>query len=169
MGSEEPVHSHYWPGDGCIPISPQARRVGWTYEVYVTRSVWSGCISWTPNKKSNPDKRIFELLESTWQGMGKALSEEGDRLMYRFKHWYWERGRPKARKQRMAKLGARLLLDPETEEPWILIFDPQRDGNEVLKHGEPTKDREDGSASGETEPADDTRLDLGIQEAEPAS
>jgi hypothetical protein len=103
--------------------------------------VWSRSITWTKGKKTNPDKRIFELLDSAWKGMGKALAEEPERVAYPFKHWFWERDRPKAKKQAKAKFAARLLLDPDTEEPWILIFDPQRDNEGVLRHGEPEEHR----------------------------
>ena len=157
MGSEEPTHSHYWPGDGCIPITPQARRLGWTYPVYVTQSVWTYRVSWKQGKDTSTDKRIFDLLDSCWKGMGKALATEPERLSYSFKHWYWPKDRPKAKKQAKAQLAARLLLDPETEEPWILIFDPITDHDGVLKHGEPTEHREDdGSAGGALPPRTDT-------------
>jgi hypothetical protein len=68
--------------------------------------------------------------------MGKALSSEPERIMYTFKHWFWDRNKPKATKQERASFAARLLLDPETEEPWLLIFNPNVDGKEVLKHGQ---------------------------------
>lgn len=161
MESTEQVHSHYWPGEGCIPISPQARRLGWEFEVYVTRSVWSRCITWTPDKKSNPDKRIFELLEAAWQGMGKALAAEPDCVFFKFKHWFWQHGRPKATKQVGFQFGTRLLLDPETEEPWILIFDPEYDNEEVLKRGEHAEDRGAETPAGELGLADDAEVDDG--------
>lgn len=166
MEDQELVHSHYWPGEGCIPVTPQARRLGWAFPVYVTDVVWGECITWsqkdnTRKRSSNPDKRIFDILESAWQGMGKALTKEPDRVMYPFKHWYWQRGRPKATKQRKLRLGARLLLDPETEEPWVLIFDPQEDGMEVLKHGEPRTDRGNEADTGAPGASDGADMDIG--------
>lgn len=137
MESSEFVHNHYWPGKDLVPISPQASRFGYAFPVYVTRTVWNLSIAWKQGKDTNPDKRIFELLDSCWKGMGKALSSEPDRIMYPFKHWYWERNRPKASKMARSTLAARLFLDPETEEPWMLVFHPQADGLEVVVYGEP--------------------------------
>lgn len=145
MENQEPIHSHYWPGGECIPITPQARRLGWEYDVYVTSQIWSRCITWTPDKKTNPDKRIFQILDSAWIGMGKALTTDPDRVMYTFKHWYWPLGRPKARKKVQITVGARLLLDPDTDKPWILLFHPLYDTPEVIRRGEPNKHREDDS------------------------
>ena len=163
MADSQQYHSHYWPGEGCIPITPQARQLGWTYDVYVTHSVWGRCITWTKGKNTNPDRRIFQLLESCWDGMGKALSSEPERVMYQFKHWYWRRNRPKAKKKVKGQFAARLLLHPQTEEPWILIFDPLRDNEGVLEHGEPEEHREHEGGDRDEVPEcpDYTQLDIG--------
>ncbi len=165
MDSAEQEHHHYWPGEKTIPLTPQARRLGFAFEVYATHSVWGECITWTKGRNTNPDKRIFELLESCYEGLTKSMSTEaGDGVYFEFKHWFWDRARPKAKKQTKAKYGARLLLDPETEEPWLLIFCIDRDGKEVLKRGEPKEDRTDDSESGSKGtdlPGDSPGLDLG--------
>lgn len=152
MESSEQEHSHYWPGADCIPITPQATRFGYVFPVYVTKSVWSDVITWTPQKgkETSAEKRIYDLLDSCWKGMGKALTSEPDRVMYTFKHWFWDRARPAAKKPAKMKFGARLLLDPETEEPWLLIFNPADDDKEVLKRGEPEENRTD--ESGDADP-----------------
>lgn len=158
MESSEQEHSHYWPGEGTIPITPQAVRFGYVFPVYVTKSVWRDVITWTPQKgkETSAEKRIYDLLDSCWKGMGKALTTEPDRVMYTFKHWFWDRKRPASKKPVKLKLAARLLLDPETEEPWLLIFNPDTDDKEVLKHGEHEENRTDEAnpvESGETDGA----------------
>lgn len=139
MESSEQGHSHYWPGEGLIPITPQAARYGYVFPVYVTDTVWKDSITWTPRSKvdTNADKRIYDLLASCYEGMGKALATEPDRVYYKFKHWFWPRLNKRATKPVKAVFGARLLLDPETEEPWLLIFNPDHDDGSVLKKGEP--------------------------------
>lgn len=169
MANSEPFHNHYWPGENLVPITPQAQRFGYVFPVYVTRSVWSLSISWKQGKSTNPDKRITELLDSSWKGMGKALSSEPDRVMFPFKHWYWDRDRPKAKKQRKTEFAARLFLYPDTEEPWMLIFLPTVDGAEVLDYGEPGADREDEGETRELGRADGTTLDQGVHDEGHAS
>ena len=138
MEDSQPEHNHYRPGEGCIPLTPQATRFGYAFPVHVTRSVWAESISWVKQKgkETSAEKRIYDLLDSCYKGMGKALSTQIDMVQYEFKHWFWDRLRPKATKPIKAVYGARLLLDPETEEPWLLIFDPVRDDKRVLDHGE---------------------------------
>lgn len=145
MDDSEQAHSHYWPGEGTIPITPQATRFGYVFPVYVTNTVWGEAITWVPRKKveTNADKRIYDLLDSCYKGMGKALATEPDRVYYNFKHWFWHREKPRATKPIKANYGARLLLDPETDEPWLLIFDPERDDERVLKKGEPNGEHEE--------------------------
>lgn len=162
MESTEQEHHHYWPGKGCIPVTPQASRYGYVFPVHVTHSVWSNCITWSPQKgkeEQNADRRIYDLLDSCYRGMGKALAADDDMVYFQFKHWFWDRLKPKAKKQTKAKYGARLLLDPETEEPWLLIFDPVSDGKEVLKHGEPREHREDVPDPGEVRLGDGPGVD----------
>lgn len=168
MEDQEQVHSHYWPGKDCIPITPQAVRFGYVFPVYVTRTVWHSCITWTQGRNQTADGRIYALLESAWHGMGKALTSEPDRVWYQFKHWFWNHKKPKAKKQAKLKLGARLLLDPETEEPWMLIFHPG-DNDGVLTYGEPEENREDDRVPGEEGQADGPEMDPGVREAEDAS
>ena len=160
MESVEQEHHHYWPGDGTIPITPQAVRFGYVFPVYVTNSCWAECITWTPRKgvDTSAEKRIYDLLDSCYKGMGKRLASEPDSVAYTFKHWFWDRLRPKAKKPTKAKYGARLLLDPETEEPWLLIFCPDRDGKEVLKYGEPETDRGNETPASELGLGDDASV-----------
>lgn len=168
MGDSQYVHHHYWPGEDLVPITPQARRLGFAFPVYVTKSVWRPSIAWQQGKDTNPDKRIYELLASCWKGMGKALASEPERVMYTFKHWYWDRDRPKAKKQSKATYGARLLLDPETEEPWMLIFHPDIDGTEVIEYGEHDEDREDAGISGGPGTRDGAEVDPRVRGPEDA-
>lgn len=165
MADSEFNHNHYWPGETLVPITPQASRFGYVFPVYVTRTVWNLSVAWKQGKNTNPDKRIYELLDSCWKGMGKALSSEPDRAMYSFKHWYWRRERPKATKQARTTFAARLFLHPETEEPWMLIFHPVTDDMRVVDYGEHETDREDDGLSAEEEAlgvsSDSPELDLG--------
>lgn len=161
MADTEYVHHHYWPGEGCISLTPQASRYGYVFPVYATKTVWGECITWTPNKKRkgvSAETRIYDLLHACYVGMGKALSEVDDRVYYTFLHWFWERLRPQAKKKAKAKYGARLLLDPETDEPWLLIFDPANDGQEVLEYGE-LKENRTADAALDEQDGPDVRLD----------
>ena len=146
MGSEEQPLNHFMPGKDLLDICGQAMQFGYVFPVFVTKQVWGECITWTPkigkHSEVTAEKRIYELLQSCYSGMGKALASNPDRVFYEFKHWFWPRMRPKAKKQCKMEFGARLLLYPETEEPWLLIFDPARDGEEVLDRGESTENRE---------------------------
>ena len=139
-------HSYYWPSDVLVPITPQARRAGFEYPMYVTPAIWSKCLGWTgqsTKRKTSADKRIFQLLESCSDGLTSRLSadsadEEGF-LYFQFKHFYWEKGRDKAKKKAQIKVGCRLLLDPDTKAPWMLLLDPDYDYAIELKKG-PTVD-----------------------------
>ena len=93
--------------------------------------------------------------------MGKALATAPDRVMYSFKHWYWDRHRPASTKPIQGKFGARLLLNPETEEPWLLIFHPTDDDKEVLNRGEHDENRKHEADSGSEQHADGSEVDLG--------
>jgi len=134
----------YWP-EGLIPITPQARRVGFQFSVYVTKTIWSRACSWTGPApisiyKTSPDQRIFELLNSAHEGLQKRLAgsdEEDGFLYYRFKHFFWDKGRPKAKKKSSMKIGCRLFLHPDTQRPWMLFFDPDYDYESMLKKKEP--------------------------------
>ncbi len=132
-------HNHYWPSD-LIPISPQARRFGYTMDVYVTKRVWKSQCSWQ-DSRSNTDKRIYEILRSCFNGLSKALAVNDDMVSFTFKHWSLSQN-PKARKQIQYKLGARLLLNPGTEAAWLLIFDPENDTVDELTRGERPNDKD---------------------------
>lgn len=137
--SETSEHHHYWP-DGLVPITPQARQYGFVMDVYVTPHLWRTTCTWTEGHGKNTDYRLLELIQSCYGGMAKALSTCDDMVSYTFKHWYSRRDRPKAKKKIRMKVGARLLLHPETEEPWLLLFDPDYDFKDQLKKGEAPDD-----------------------------
>jgi hypothetical protein len=132
MVTEFPVDSKFEPGEGCIPLTPQAKRLGWSFPVQVTHTVWSEAITWDRGKKTNPDQRIFELLESAWNGLQKALATDDSLMTYDFKHWFWERGRKRAKKQACRLFSARLLMDAN-EKPWMLIYEKHTDTKQVLQ------------------------------------
>ena len=162
MENTEREHHHYWP-DGLTPVTPQARRFGYEMPVYVTPTVWREAILWKgPSKfQTNPDKRIFELLESCFVGMGKALASADDRVSFTFKHWFWPADvKPGRKKQTKGKFGARLLLHPETEEPWLLIFNITQDGISDLKRGE-APDGRDEEDRGDAPTAGEVGMELG--------
>lgn len=138
MADPEREDAYYHPSG--IPITPQARRFGYEFPVYVSDVVWSTlCVSTgIPSKHgTNIDKRIFHLLQYCYDGMTKELARHDDFVYYSFKAWYWDRKRPGAKKQSKIKLGARLLLDPSTGGPWLYIFDPNVDTIDMLKAGAP--------------------------------
>ena len=142
-------HNHYWPTE-LIPVTPQARRYGYVMDVYVTSLVWRDMCVWSENLKvTHTDKRLYELLEACYHGLGKALSVNDDMVAFTFDHWYMKKNKPKAKKRGHTKLGARLLLHPETGEPWLLLFDPVYDFANQLKRGDPPDD----SSSDGTNPA----------------
>ncbi len=139
---EKEEHSYY-PHEKLIPITPQARRAGFICPAYVTPTIWKRACSWSggqSRRQTNPDKRIFELLRSASDGLNKRLAGDPDDeegfLYYRFKHFFWDRGRPTAKKMSSMKIGCRLFLNPETGKPWALLFDPDYDYENVLKKGE---------------------------------
>lgn len=151
MDSAGQAHHHYQPGEDCVPVTPQARTLGYPFPVYITKNVWSECVSWPGGRNTSPDRRIYETVSSAYEGMLKRLSVDDQMVQYEFKHWYWSKSRPKAKKPRKITLGARLLIDFETDEPWMLIFDPEFDDDRVVvrgepKDGEPEEHREDGGA-----------------------
>jgi len=139
-------HSYYWPSDELVPITPQARRAGFEYPMYVTPAIWNRCLGWanqSSKRKTSPDKRIYQLLESCSDGLTSRLSadsadEEGF-LYFQFKHFYWEKDRDKAKKKVKMKIGCRLLLHPDTKVPWMILLDPDYDFALELKKG-PTAD-----------------------------
>lgn len=136
MENPEQQDSYYYPGG--VPITPQAKRVGYEFPVYVSKNVWADHCSWTHGRGTNTDKRIFELLTYAWEGMLKRLAVSDDFLQYFFKIWYWGKTVPKASKKKTrTRLGARLFLDPDTGGPWLYIYSTFRnDTLDDLKKGE---------------------------------
>ncbi len=155
---------HYWP-DGLVPVTPQAREFGYVFDVYVTPRIWKDMCVWAEGRKTNTPKRLMELLESCYKGLSKALSVNDDMLYFSFVHWYVPKGRPNAKKRAKTKLGARLLLHPETEEPWLLLFDPEYDFADQLKKGEhdgePEEDRIPESEAALARPEPGAPVDFG--------
>lgn len=155
-------HNHYWPL-GLIPVTPQARRFGYPMNVYVTTYVWKHYCIWSGGQNTNTDKRLFELLDSCFVGIGKGLATSPDMVSFSFKHWLLRKNKPKSKKTKV-QLGGRLLLHPETEEPWLLIFDPAHDDKSQLKKGEapdgePETDRENETVSGKPGNENRTTMD----------
>jgi hypothetical protein len=153
--SEE--HAHYHPGG--VPITPQARRFGYEFPVYVSHTVWDAQCSWTEGIHTNTEKRIVELLQFCYDGMLKKLAVQDDFVSYAFKIWYFDRTLPKRTgrklpKKKRARLGARLFLSEETK-PWLYIFNPEEDTLDELTKGTVPADRqfsdEMPSGSGETD------------------
>lgn len=137
MADAEREDSYYHPGG--VPITPQARRLGYTFPVYVSDVVWGKtCIATgIPQRHgAHLEKRIHQLLSDCYDGMVKKLATQDDFLYYEFKVYYWDRNRPNAKKQQRWKLGARLFLDPSTGGPWLYIFAPNVDSIDMLKKGE---------------------------------
>lgn len=130
-------HAHYYPAG--VPITPQASRFGYGFPVYVSNTVWRElCIATDIPQKhgANIDERIIRLLTACYEGMIKELAKHDDFVFYDFKHWYWKRGKPKAKKMAQARLGARLFMDPETNAPWMYIFLMYVDSIDTLKSGD---------------------------------
>lgn len=137
MDDPERENSYYHPGG--VPLTPQARRFGYDFPVYASDEVWRACcvsLGIMSKHGETLEKRIWHLLQSCYEGMAKKLAVEDDFLLYYFKIWYWRRGTPNAKKQGRARLGARLMLDPSTEGPWLYIFDPRVDKIDALVQGE---------------------------------
>ena len=138
MADAEREHSYYHPGG--VPVTPQARRFGFEFPVYVSKAVFGmACIAEGIASKHNThtEKRIWELLESCYAGLGKKLAVSDDFIYFGFKHYYWGRTRYEAKKQIKGGFGARLLLDPSTNGPWLYIFAPRVDDIDVLVKGQP--------------------------------
>lgn len=141
MADAEREDSYYHPSG--VPVTPQARRLGYEFPVYVSDRVWREICVTTglPSRlEASLDQRITRLMQYCYDGMMKKLTQTDDFLFYYFKVWYWDRERPNAKKQRRARLGARLFLDPSTGGPWLYIFRPGVDSIDALKQGEPPQD-----------------------------
>ena len=126
----------YCPGG--IPITPQARRFGYEFPVYVSKTVWAGQCLYvgTPNKHgTSTERRIIELLQYCYDGMIKKLAVQDDFVFYQFKVWYWCSVNRTKKKKRRAMLAARLFQDPDTQGPWLYIFNPKEDSIDELTKG----------------------------------
>lgn len=158
-------HHRYWP-TGLTPITPQARRRGVAYPTYITDALWKRAVSWTgPSRfKTNVDKRIFELIDSMIKGMDKRMAGSDDEdgfLFFKFKHWFYERGKPNAKKKASMKCGCRLFINPDTNEPWILVFDPEYDYATQLKKQDLEELKDDQHELTTEEPTDFLALAVG--------
>jgi len=141
MADAEREDSYYYPGG--VPITPQARRFGYEFPVFVSKGVWRDCCIATDiatRLGTSLELRIWHLLQCCYEGMAKKLATEEDFLYYEFKSWFWERHRPNATKQRKASLGARLMINPSTDGPWLYIFSPSVDTIDALEKGQPPCD-----------------------------
>jgi len=148
MADAEREDSYYHPGG--VPITPQARRFGYEFPVYVSDVVWSKvCIAINiPSRKgANLEQRIWHLLQYCYDGMAKKLATTDDFLYYEFKAHFWSRDRPAAKKKQKWKLGARLLLDPSTDGPWLYIFAPNVDSIDTLEKGDPPDEKVESDSS----------------------
>jgi len=157
-------HSYYYPSDKLVPITPQARRAGFEYEMYITPALWSKAVSWTgqsSKRKTNTDKRIYQLISSCSDGLTKKMAadpEDADGFVYfRFKHFYWQAGRDAAKKKAKTKVGCRLFIHPTTGQPWMLLFDPDYDYAIELEKGPAPDAANDDASSGDGDSASDVR------------
>lgn len=156
-------NNYYYP-DGMMPVTPQARQYGYPMDVYVTQKVWDNYCVWPGGYGISTEARLIALLNSCFIGLGKALSVADDMLSFKFKHFFVDAGRPRAKKKAKARLGARLLLHPDTSEPWLLLFNPNYDDTSQLKQGEAPdgateEDRSTGGDSGKDGDSDGAGLD----------
>lgn len=141
MADAEREDAYYYPAG--IPITPQARRYGYVFPVYVSKTVWSNACVTTglPSRLgADQERRIMTLIMDCYEGMTKKLATQDDFVFYAFKTWHWDRSRPNAKKQRRARYGARLFLHPDESTPWLYIFDMKADKIEDLTKGEPREE-----------------------------
>ena len=141
MADSEREDSYYIPAG--VPITPQARRFGYEFPVYVSHLVWGKvCLSGDIPQKhgASLEQRIWRLLQYCYDGMSKKLATSDDFLSYEFKVHYWSRERVNAKKMVKWKLGARLMLDPSTDTPWLYISAPNVDSIDVLEKAQPPVD-----------------------------
>lgn len=137
VDSEELADALYFPAG--ITITPQARRFGYEFPVYVSDVVWSNYCMYSGSSRhgTNQHRRIVELLQYCYDGMTKRLAVSDDFVFYYFKIWFYDRyATGKEKKKHRVRLGARLFIDPQTGGPWLYIFHPERDHIQDLKKGE---------------------------------
>ena len=121
-----------------VPVTPQARRLGYEFPVYVSDVVFNTACRWNGISRfeTNVDRRIYELMQYAYEGMLKKLTQQDDFLYYPFKVWFWDRdANAKTKKKRRRRYGARLFVQ-EDGSPWMYIFDPRADRIERLEKGE---------------------------------
>lgn len=121
-----------------IPVTPQARKLGYEFPVYVSDVVWrQACVfAGSSRLETTLDRRIYELISSCYDGMIKRLTQDDEFVYYKFKHWFWPPlANANTKKKRKRTFGARLFLN-ENGEPWLYIFDIERDSIEALEKGE---------------------------------
>lgn len=137
MADPERDDSYYHPAG--VPVTPQARKFGYEFPVYVSKNVWATCCIATgiPSSRGTTlDRRVHELLQYCYEGMIKKLATQDDFLWYPFKIWFWSRNRPNSKKKQRLRLAARLFLDPSMEGPWLYIFAENVDSIDALEKGE---------------------------------
>lgn len=104
-------------------LSPQARRVGFGYPVYCTHAVWHDSVI---HPREDMDSRIFSLLTSLVDGLGKAMATtRADSDVIHFHHWRMPK-KKEAKKARETQLSSVLFTDTD-DHVWILIIDPAVD------------------------------------------
>ena len=110
--------------DGALSLTPQARQLGFDFDVYCTQAVWNTAIS---HPKVTADQRIFGLLFSLAYAIGQAMSNDNaDLAVLDFEH-YRALKDPAKKKERPVALKASLYREPAKGITWILILDPRVD------------------------------------------
>lgn len=136
MDSSELQDSCYIPSG--VPVTPQARRLGYEFPVYVSDRVFGEACRWNGLSRfeTSVDRRIYELMQYAYEGMLKKLTQADDFLYYPFKVWFWDKdANAKTKKKRRRRYGARLFVN-EDGTPWMYVFDPRFDRIETLQKGE---------------------------------
>jgi hypothetical protein len=147
-----------------VPVTPQARKLGYEFPVFVSQVVWAEACLWNGAGRfeTSVDRRIIELIQACYEGMLKKLTQTDAFLFYYFKHWIWKRyAGAETKKKKRVRYGARLFID-EDGMPWLYIFNPKRDDGHELTKGELREDPEsDDSTDPVSEPDDQcTTVDI---------
>ncbi len=148
MDSPE-LQDHCYKPSG-VPVTPQARRLGYEFPVYVSDPVFSEACRWNGISRfeTSVDRRIYELIQYAYEGMLKKLSQQDDFLYYPFKCWFWDRdANAETKKKRRRRFGARLFVQ-EDGTPWMYIFDPRTDRIEALEKGDLSDEMEQVNGAG---------------------
>ena len=140
-----------------VPITPQARKLGYEFPVFVSNIAWQEACLWNGASRfeTSVDRRIIELVQACYEGMLKKLTQHDSFLYYTFKMWIWGRyANAATRKKQRVRYGARLFID-EDGAPWLYIFNPKRDDGMELIKGELRENPEsDNSTDAGDEPDD---------------